>query len=159
MKNLYRVYRNLHAGCYSLTYKGIVVAHTQRVVMGTAMLYVNENGRQRVLDTGHKNIHAGLCADEVTLHDALTKLRPAVLHFAATDPTFLQSFNIRNGAPFFSTPIGEYVTDACMASVIYNPRKEGVWVYRKTRQKVNTDRAYFADMGWTQDQHPIVYIA
>ena len=57
------VYRNLRHGCkakplYSIRRKGRVIARRHRVLLSTVTFVVSESGRQRVLRTGHKNVHA-----------------------------------------------------------------------------------------------------
>ncbi len=58
-----KVYRNLHKDCYSVMAAegpnyGRVIAHRDRVVLRNATFTVSQAGRQRVLDTGRKNVHA-----------------------------------------------------------------------------------------------------
>lgn len=57
------VYRNLRHGhkppkLYSIRYKGIVVARKEKVLLANVKFVVHERGRQRVLKTGQKNVHA-----------------------------------------------------------------------------------------------------
>lgn len=56
------LYRNLNrrGRVYSLRQKGLVVAHAERVCLKDCTFHVSEAGRQRVLKTGRKNIHAGI---------------------------------------------------------------------------------------------------
>lgn len=54
------VYYNLHKKCWSVRYKGKVIAHLDRVTLRNAEFKVNELGRQRVLREGRKNVHAGV---------------------------------------------------------------------------------------------------
>jgi hypothetical protein len=55
------VYWNLNRRCWSVkdTATGRVVAHAARVVLSDAVFKVSEAGRQRVLLTRQKNVHAG----------------------------------------------------------------------------------------------------
>ncbi len=54
------VYRNLHKNCWSIKddRTGLVLGHAQNVLLKSAHFHVNERGRQRVLQTGNKNVHA-----------------------------------------------------------------------------------------------------
>lgn len=52
------VYRNLHKNCYSVKQGGLVRAHMDVVRLRDCTFKVNQKGRQRVLDTGCKNVHA-----------------------------------------------------------------------------------------------------
>jgi hypothetical protein len=58
-----KVYRNLRHGrkaraLYSIMYQGRVMARRHRVLLSNAKFVVSEVGRQRVLKSGHKNVHA-----------------------------------------------------------------------------------------------------
>lgn len=52
------VYRNLHRGGYSVRQNGRVIGHTNELILMDAEFVVQEGGRQRVLRTGVKNVHA-----------------------------------------------------------------------------------------------------
>lgn len=53
-----KVYYNLHKHCLSVQHKGKVVAHVKHITLGDVHFRVSEAGRQRVLRTGQKNVHA-----------------------------------------------------------------------------------------------------
>lgn len=57
-----KVYRNLNArhswNRYSIQQGGLVVAHADTIVLCDVSFVVNEAGRQRVLRTQRKNVHA-----------------------------------------------------------------------------------------------------
>lgn len=53
-----RVYRNLHKDCWSVKYKGIVIARPKQIQLKNAKMIVNEKGRQKVLDKKQKQVHA-----------------------------------------------------------------------------------------------------
>jgi len=52
------VYRNLHKKMYSIRQNRKVVAHAEKLCVASFKCIVNEKGRQRVLKTGQKNVHA-----------------------------------------------------------------------------------------------------
>ena len=53
------VYRNLTKKCWSIKQNGLVVAHAkEQLTMRDVSFKVNENGRQKVLETKQKNVHA-----------------------------------------------------------------------------------------------------
>lgn len=55
------VYRNLHGKSghrYSLRQRGLVVAHGDTVILSDVRFVVSESGRQRVIATRRKNVHA-----------------------------------------------------------------------------------------------------
>lgn len=55
-----QVYKNLHRNEWSVrdAETGLVLAHTPNIVLSDVKLVVNEAGRQRVLSTKTKNVHA-----------------------------------------------------------------------------------------------------
>lgn len=66
------VYYNLHKHCFSMVQDGLVVLHTDMIVLENVIFKVSEAGRQRVLSEGRKNVHArvkgtfkGIAADNL----------------------------------------------------------------------------------------------
>lgn len=77
-----------HRGTYSIKalngpLKGRVIAHAEKVYLSDVEFKVNEAGRQRVLKTGHKNVHAGVVGE----------LRAAKALWTADAITFLNVIN------------------------------------------------------------------
>jgi hypothetical protein len=56
-----RVYRNLTQDSLSIQYKGLVIGHASCVSLTNVRFKVYENGRQKVLEKGQKNVHAYVC--------------------------------------------------------------------------------------------------
>jgi len=59
------VYRNLHKKCWSVKalsgpHKGLVIAHLKELTLVDCIFRVSEAGRQRVIKTKRKNVHAGV---------------------------------------------------------------------------------------------------
>lgn len=52
------VYRNLHTDGYSVRQDGYVVGHTDRIILRDVEFVVQRAGRERVLRTGVRNVHA-----------------------------------------------------------------------------------------------------
>lgn len=57
------VYRNLNDDCISVRSResedyGAVVSHEQKVHISDAVFVVQQSGRQRVIESGQKNVHA-----------------------------------------------------------------------------------------------------
>lgn len=52
------VYKNLHNGMYSIRQSGLVVAHAERLCVSRPIFIVRKSGRDTVLKTKQKNIHA-----------------------------------------------------------------------------------------------------
>lgn len=52
------VYRNLHKNCYSIRQRGKVIAHLPSLFLEDVSFHVQPSGRQRVIDSGKKNVHA-----------------------------------------------------------------------------------------------------
>lgn len=66
----YFIYWNLHKGRWSVRAmsgpsKGLVVDRVERLTLRNVRGKVSEAGRQRVLATGRKNVHAGLIGEIV----------------------------------------------------------------------------------------------
>ena len=51
-------YRNLHTGTFSAKYRGLVIDHPECVLVVNATLSVSTQGRERVIETKRKNVHA-----------------------------------------------------------------------------------------------------
>lgn len=60
------VYRNLHKKTYSLRSQGIVRAHADWVMLTDVTFKVSEVGRQKVIATRRKNVHAGCLGVQVS---------------------------------------------------------------------------------------------
>lgn len=52
------IYWNSHKGLFSVREKGKVIGHAERVLIDEPQFVVSEAGRQRVLASGQKNVHA-----------------------------------------------------------------------------------------------------
>lgn len=62
---LHYIYRNLNNECWSVRaidgrFAGKVVAHADSISLRDAEFRVNQSGRDRVLASGRKNVHAGV---------------------------------------------------------------------------------------------------
>lgn len=60
-----KVYYNIRKKILSVLYKGKVVMHTEEIYLRNVKFKVNEAGRQRVLATKQKNVHAFIEGDIV----------------------------------------------------------------------------------------------
>jgi hypothetical protein len=81
------VYRNLHKPGYVYSiralegpYKGRVIAYGSKIVITNVQFRVGEKGRQRVLATGVKNVHAGIVGDVAGVCDLETRLPNTIQH-------------------------------------------------------------------------------
>lgn len=63
-KAKYYIYRNLHKNCFSVRYKGKVIEHLDELYAYDVTFKVNEAGRQKVLATKTKNVHAFVVCSE-----------------------------------------------------------------------------------------------
>lgn len=64
------IYKNLTRKCWSVKQKGLVVAHTNNIIIKDVICVVNEAGRLRVLKEKQKNVHAylkGVICDNIDL--------------------------------------------------------------------------------------------
>lgn len=96
-----KIYRNLNRGGYSIQQNGLVVAHTDNFIVKKAHFKVNEAGRQRVLNTGRKNVHAyiiGYLCNNPSIksidHPFLKRI-PSVIRY---NPKLYRKFFISNSA-------------------------------------------------------------
>lgn len=55
------VYRNLQKDCWSIKQNGLVVAYSDELTLKEVTFKVSETGRQKVIKTKHKNVHAFVC--------------------------------------------------------------------------------------------------
>jgi hypothetical protein len=55
---LVEVYRNLHQDCWSVRQNGLVKAHTDKITILLPEFVVQPSGRQHVLASGRKGVHA-----------------------------------------------------------------------------------------------------
>ena len=87
-----KVYWNLHKDCFSVQQGGLVVGHTEKIVLSGVEFRVSQAGRERVLKEQRKNVHAFITGyitcDTVVGGDAVTynpyRFKSFVL-FADTD--------------------------------------------------------------------------
>lgn len=93
------VYRNLQRGGYSIRQRGRVVAHADEVALALAIFHVSEAGRQRVLATGHKNVHAWIRG--VLIGPPCLPLERSVRYNPRTGATFVDD----RGRPVHAAPI------------------------------------------------------
>ena len=72
------VYRNLTKKCWSIKQKGLVVAHTNNIILKDAICIVNQKGNLRVRQEKQKNVHAYIKGiiynpiEELTFNDIIT---------------------------------------------------------------------------------------
>lgn len=64
------LYRNLNKSCFSVMQSGIVVAHTQTVMLTNVEFRVRPDGRQKCLEKRVKNVHASAISEGYTLLDS-----------------------------------------------------------------------------------------
>lgn len=102
MGNQVRVYRNLHKNTYSIqgrTPKGWrVIGHADSLYLTGVSFKVYEKGRQRVLATKRKNVHAFLIG-------TISKGEPwQILHMPRVryNPYLQTSFELWDGTPIYS---------------------------------------------------------
>lgn len=110
------VYRNLHKAKYSIKaldgrHKGKVIGYGNRLTMTQCQFKVSEPGRQRVLSSGHKNVHAGVVGHIISCEDLESRL-PNTIDTKQTD------------IPFRGVQIS------------YNPWKTGTFTTTKTRNSI-----------------------
>lgn len=76
MKNQfeYRVYRNLNNQKRSIKHKNNPIKHSEEVLLQNVSFYSRPAGREKVIETGVKNVHAYMCSNQKPdYHADLTK--------------------------------------------------------------------------------------
>lgn len=94
------VYRNLNRKSgvwYSVRQKGHVVGHTKWIYLKNCYFVVHESGRQRVLKTGKRNVHAYVLG-YIQDYPRFTKASMGISFKGKYNPREMANFNIdRNG--------------------------------------------------------------
>ena len=62
------IYRNLHKNCFSVKFKGIVIAHCDNFIAQNAFCKVNEKTRLSVVANKRKSVHAYIVADSLQIN-------------------------------------------------------------------------------------------
>lgn len=70
MAKLY-VYYNLHKSCWSIMYRGKVVAHATALLLEDCTYRVRESGRSRTLIERRKQVHAFVVAERILFAEGL----------------------------------------------------------------------------------------
>jgi hypothetical protein len=135
MADQVEVYFNVRRRLFSVRQNGKVVGHTQRIMLENAHFVVREAGRQRVLATGCKNVHAWVRG------------------------TPLAWTNLDTGQGL--RPLGMFShMETNLRQVIYNPRKYDsfVLVDDRTRKVEWADRVLLdIDPGTIEKQPPMTW--
>lgn len=119
------VYRNLHKPnhTYSIKalegeHKGRVIGYASSITIEEAPFVVREAGRQRVLETGHKNVHAGIIGTFTSARDYEERLTTPP-HFNEKDydisssrPNVIVTYNPYVAPTFFNVKTKEPVHGA-----------------------------------------------
>lgn len=83
----FRVYRNLHKNCFSIKRQGLVLGHAEALYMQNVTFAVSEAGRQRVLRTKRKTVHATVNARNFTV---MPKSDPFPIHGVPEDKVWTE---------------------------------------------------------------------
>jgi hypothetical protein len=120
------LYRNLHKEgfCYSIKavdgpHKGKVLGYSRKVIVENAAYKVSEAGRQRVLRTKKKNVHAGVVGDLKIVGSDVIERIPGSL-------------------ALYSLPM--HITIKKINDVTYNPYKYSSFVIRQTEEPIQTSK-------------------
>lgn len=140
MKNQfeYRVYRNLHKENFSVTQKGLVIQRGEDFVLTKVQFQVRPKGREKVIATGHKNVHAFMCTNE-PIHDHRHSDFYRLIEHLKTSKDYLQISYDPRKSPNFVLKVSSNPID----NIDINPE----WVFDevfaiKNKVYVNTVRAY-----------------
>ena len=86
------VYRNLNSRCWSVRAGGLVVAHLPEAWLRDVRWVVRESGRQRVLKSGVKNVHAFARGEWMTQVPRLALALGACPQGVTYDPRRFETF-------------------------------------------------------------------
>ena len=122
------VYFNLHKKLYSIKAlegpnKGRVVAHARRVNLEDVRFHINEQGRDRVRQTGRKEVHAGLVGYLESLEPGAGRLTDAAEEYDRAVPP------VKSGR-----------------RIIYNPHKYDGFVDRQDLAPITHSARVFMDL-------------
>lgn len=129
------IYRNLNrlGHVYSIKSlegisKGKIIGYAPRIVINNAKLIVSQAGRERVLKTKRKNVHAGVVGDLYMVSGWITRMHNSQADFKyCNEETFIKDF-----------PIG--------LPIQYNPYKYKSFVTRASEQPVHhAERVIFCN--------------
>ena len=95
---VYRCVGGPHRHTWSIRHNGRVVDHRDEVFLKDCKFVVQEGGRQRVIETRRKNVHAfvkgELCSEEeFLLEDAILDLSPMQVGY---NPYLMDTFSLRD---------------------------------------------------------------
>jgi hypothetical protein len=122
------IYRNLHkpGQTYSFKvlegeHKGRVVAYAQSFLVKDVQFVVRERGRQKVIDTGHKNVHAGIVGEVIEAYRPQSRLPNTIkdgpTYIDINRPSRVVKYNPYKAATFYDTKTNEPVHSAGLVGV------------------------------------------
>jgi hypothetical protein len=125
------IYRNLHkpSHTYSLKalegeHKGRVIGYAQCLLVDQATFVVSEAGRQRVVKTGRKNVHAGIVGNVIEAYQLQTRLpntiNPGQVYQSIETPHRTVKYNPYKAATFYDAKTNEPIHSAGLVGV-YGP--------------------------------------
>ena len=126
MKSKTQVYFNLHKKMLSVRVNGKVVAHAPAIVLDNPTFHVSEAGRQRVLKSRRKNVHAWVSGDwNGWLHTGI---------YAAIGSVIREE----SGAKTLLSFLDHIIRDS--VEVTYNPYKFSTFVLAKDGSPIKNAR-------------------
>lgn len=132
------VYRNLHTGKWSVRAvdgpdKGKVIAHVDEIGLWGAEYRVSQAGRERVIRTGVKNVHAVVRGKVSTYipHKRLVAMRQRV----AYNPFRFGTFMVMSLDARPETPIIEAFSPLIRAGFAHMDTEGKAWAYAPNRQR------------------------
>lgn len=89
-----KVYRNLNKDCWSVLLNGKVVLYAQTISLKDCIFRVSEAGRQRVLKSKRKNVHAFILGDVINYseYSGVQSIPPLQTVKVSYNPYFSDSF-------------------------------------------------------------------
>lgn len=124
------IYRNLHkpGHVYSLKalegeHKGRVVGYASSLFIEDVQFVVRERGRQKVIETGYKNVHAGIVGNVTAAHGLQVRLPNPMMfeesyyNVSSSRPSITVKYNPYKGPTFYNAKTNEPVHTAGLVFV------------------------------------------
>lgn len=112
----YYMYRNLHQDCMSVKYRSKVILRTTFLYLVKVEFRVSESGRQRVIKTKHKNVHATLAM--VSVSDSAIYCQEDFVNQRVLDKMVEVTYNPYAAGYFYDKATGREVLTAGVAYAV-----------------------------------------
>lgn len=91
------IYRNLHKDCFSIMYKGRVIAYTNEIILKNVKFVVQKAGYEKFKSSGIKNVHAFVRGTITNLNN-VTDFKEEIIYNPKINNFF---FNFKSKNPIY----------------------------------------------------------